>query len=580
MEKSLRIAIGQINPCVGDLDGNAKKVLDYAAKAKSQDCDLVVFPELVVTGYPPEDLLLKKYFIEDNIDCAKKIAQNPIFNKMAGIFGFVSLDKSGAIYNSAAVVANSKIAGIYRKIKLPNYAVFDEKRYFSHGDKYTLVNINGTKVGLTICEDIWTDDDIPEIYSFAGGAQIILCISASPYHRRKLDDRISLVKRIAKNCMCHVCYVNMVGGQDELVFDGGSFIVDCNGNIMAFAREFQEDLLVYDFVHAQKVDSIRSKKKGSKAKKFSVCPKNFENIKIKLSYASKSPVRIQIADRCLDDEQVYNALVLGLRDYVRKNGFKQAVIGMSGGIDSALTAVIAKDALGAQNVIAVSMPSKYSSCETKTDAKIMAQNIGIRFIEVPINDMYENYLSTLSVVFSGTKPNLAEENLQARIRGTLLMAMSNKFGWIVLATGNKSEMAVGYATLYGDMAGGFAVLKDVTKTMVYRLSSYVNSKANSLVIPGSIIKRPPTAELRYNQKDEDDIPAYSILDSILDDYIENESSRPQMLKKGHDSQVVAKVVNMVDSNEYKRRQAPPGIKITPKAFGKDRRMPITNKYRG
>jgi len=535
----VRIALAQINPTLGDLNGNSEKIKRQILKAKENGVDILVFPEMAVCGYPPEDLLHKDHFVKDVIKTVQHIA-----SKTAGvsvILGFVD-QKNGKLYNSAAIIENRKIKGIYHKQYLPNYGVFDEKRYFWPGSKNPIFKINGVNYAVSICEDIWEDVALKQTKA---GAEFLINISSSPYDMEKIDERIKLLRNRAKSTRSYVCYCNLVGGQDELVFDGGSMIVDPKGRLLAMAREFEEDLLVADIPV------------GSPHKK--------ESLK---KHIFKPSQKI---------ERVFKALVLGVRDYARKNGFSKALFGLSGGIDSSLVAAIAVEALGKENVIGITMPSRYTSEGTRYDAQKMAANLGIEFKEIVIDEIFEVYLKALASQFKGSKPDIAEENMQARIRGNVLMAMSNKFGWLVLTTGNKSEMAVGYCTLYGDMSGGFAVIKDTPKTLVYELCHYIN-QVKGEVIPNSVFKRPPSAELRDNQTDQDSLPPYDSLDAMIKDYVEEHKPLYKMCR-GKDLETVKKVINLIDRNEYKRRQAPPGIKITPRAFGKDWRLPITNKYK-
>lgn len=520
----MKIALAQINPIVGDLSGNTKKIIDYIKRAKNEKADLVVFPELALTGYPPEDLLLKKQFIDDNLAYLKKIISNSI--DIAVCVGFVDrINKD--LFNAAAFIEGGKLKNVYHKMNLPNYSIFDEKRYFKEGKNISVVNFKGNKICLCICEDLWVDRKYPKDIDF------ILSINASPYNIGKIRTRQKVLKSAAHNAKTEIIYVNMVGGQDELVFDGGSMIVDSKDKIKAAFPQFVEELFVFETDKSYKTETCLS-----------------------------------------ETSEVYTALVLGVRDYVNKNGFSEVVIGLSGGIDSALTLAIAADALDASRVHVVYMPSNYSSEQSLNDAKTISKNIGIDLVVIPISEILASFLTRLNPYFDNLPANVAEENLQARIRGNILMALSNKFGWLVLTTGNKSEMAVGYATLYGDMAGGFAVIKDVPKTLVYKLADYKRD-----VIPESIIIREPTAELRPNQKDTDSLPPYDILDPILSAYVEEDKSISDIVSLGFDEKIVRKVIRMVDLSEYKRRQSAPGIRITPKAFGKDRRLPITNKYR-
>lgn len=536
----MRLALAQINSIVGDLEGNRQKIEQYILLAKKQGADIVAFPELALTGYPPEDLLLVPKFVEENIKKLGELSKS--VKDILAIIGFVD-KKGGKIFNSAAVIYEGDIKGIYHKMLLPNYGVFDEKRYFQPGSHPFLFQYKGINIGLSICEDIWHKEG-PIAQQVSRGAELIIVINASPYHIGKRKAREKVVSTQAKSYKVPIAYVNLVGGQDELVFDGQSFLVDKGGNLVASALPFEEDLLIWDI--SQKIPS--------------------------------SPIQGQKKRESLSPEdEVYKALLLGIRDYVRKNGFRKVVIGLSGGIDSSLTATLAVDALGKENVIGLYLPSRYSSRESEEDALQLAHNLGIEFLVIPIDELYEAYLSLLAPYFKGLPPDITEENLQARIRGNILMAFSNKFGWLVLTTGNKSEMSTGYATLYGDMAGGFAPLKDVPKTLVYKLAEYRNAKEE--VIPKRVLTKEPSAELKPNQKDRDTLPPYELLDSVMKLYIEENKDVEEIISLGFEEGLVRKVIEMIDRSEYKRRQAPPGIKITPRAFGKDRRMPITNKYR-
>ncbi len=571
---TLRIGMAQINCTVGDLAGNTEKIIRYTEKAQEMCVDVLSFPEMAITGYPPEDLLLKRDFIDENLKYLD-IIKNKTGN-ICVVVGFVNRKKG--IYNAAAVIQNKKIAGIYHKMLLPNYGVFDEKRYFKEGDEYKVFSLNDINFGVTICEDIWFEDGPVRVLSFAGNAEIIININSSPYHLGKWRLRETMLRERAKNSKVAIAYNNMVGGQDELVFDGSGMVLDVDGNVIERGRQFEEDLLIADI----DIDKIRCKRKGEnwqkKKKGFSKYKKLIKVTNLSKQGHLKKPLigRGSIEPLSIEAE-IYNALLLGTRDYTKKNGFKKVLIGLSGGIDSALTVAIAVDAIGKENVAGVFMPSMYTSNESIQDVDILSKNLGIKLITVPITETYNNYISSLAPEFKNLKTDVTEENIQARIRGNILMALSNKFGWLVLTTGNKSEMGVGYATLYGDMAGGFAVIKDVPKTMVYRLARYRNTQNE--IIPERIIKKEPTAELRPGQKDSDSLPAYEILDPILQAYIEEDKSFADIAAKGFDKAVVKKVIDMVDKSEYKRRQSSPGIKITPKAFGKDRRMPITNWYK-
>ena len=558
MKKSLRICIAQINCTVGDLEGNAKKIIEYLQKAKGLGADIVSFPELAITGYPPEDLLLKEGFIADNLEALKRSAR--AVNDIVAIIGFV--DKVGHdLYNAAAVIYKGEIKGICHKEFLPNYGVFDEKRYFKPGADSRIFRFGEFVFGVNICEDIWHTKG-PLCAQALLGAKLIININSSPYHAGKVRQREEIVRSQARSNNVIVSYSNLVGGQDELIFDGQSMIVDNTGRVLSRAAAFKEDIIAVD------VDISVDKAAASS-----------EAILIAETYAAKAKPAIAKKDtRPLEPAaEVYQALLLGLRDYTMKNGFKKALIGLSGGIDSALVAALAADALGKENVMGVFMPTHYSSAQSELDAKAVSSNLGIKFNVISIDHIFKLYLMSLESQFTGMPKDITEENIQARIRGNILMALSNKFGYLVLTTGNKSEMSTGYATLYGDMAGGFAVIKDVPKTYVYKLVSYRNSVGK--VIPESIIAKAPTAELKPDQKDADTLPPYELLDQILKEYVEEDKGYDEIVEIGFNKDITAKVLSMVDRSEYKRRQSPPGIKITPKAFGKDRRMPITNKYR-
>ncbi len=555
----IRVALAQINPTVGDLKGNKKKILGYIKRAEKYRPDIIVFPELALCGYPPEDLVLKPHFRKDVLKVLNNLIKS--CNSSAIVVIGYPKEKGGKVYNSAGIIYKNKKVADYDKVNLPNYGVFDEKRYFTPGREPLVLKIGSVRIGVTICEDIWIEP-IPHVVEVLSGSEILINLSASPYHRRKIIQRINLLEKISKKYTLGIAYCNMIGGQDELVFDGASLVVE-NGYLKAIARQFQEDLLIYDF----KIDG---------------CQKLLDKVKeVKLDYniQEKSTTLPEYEKQVLSEiEEVYQALVVGTRDYVRKNGFQKVVVGLSGGIDSSLTAVIAVDALGAENVIGVSMPSEFSSKSSVEDARKLASNLRIRFLKIPITSIYHVYLKALKSVFDHLPFDTTEENIQARIRGNILMALSNKFGYLVLTTGNKSELSTGYCTLYGDMAGGFAVLKDIPKTLVYKLARWRNEKEGKALIPENIFSKPPSAELRPGQKDQDTLPPYEILDEVIKLYIEEEKSFDQIVKAGFKRSVVKRVIEMIDKNEYKRRQAPPGIKITPRAFGKDRRMPITNRY--
>jgi len=564
MEERLRIALAQINPTVGDLKGNVEKIINFTMQAKELKADIITFPELAICGYPPEDLLLKKQFVKDDLE-----ALNSLIEKISDILvivGFVDRDREGNLYNAAALIHEGKLKGISHKIELPNYGVFDEKRYFKGGDKPFVFALGRIVLGVNICEDIWVKGGVTK-YQADRGAGLIMNISASPYHSGKVALREKMLKQRAEETNAYICYNNLVGGQDELVFDGGSIILDPKGKRIVTGKQFEEDLVVADLPII-----VKNKLKTRVRREY--CIKSD-----KLKEAKKPDLPKRYCKKLDRINEIYNALVLGTRDYVRKSGFKKVVIGLSGGIDSSLTAVIASDAIGCENVIGISMPSRYSSQETRSDSKTLAGNLGIRFIVVPMDSIFNVYLMLLEKEFLGFERDVTEENIQARIRGNILMAFSNKFGWLVLTTGNKSETSVGYCTLYGDMAGGFAVIKDVPKTLVYELARFRNEREKRKLIPQTILDREPSAELKQEQKDVDSLPPYSVLDPILKGYVEEDKSLEQIVARKFNSEIVKNIIHMVDRNEYKRRQAPPGIKITPKAFGKDRRLPITNRYR-
>jgi len=531
----MRLALAQIDPTVGDLEGNRELILAGIAEARKTGADLVVLPELAVTGYPPEDLLLRPGFVR-----AARASLDGIAAETRGLVALVGLPLlDGELYNACAICADGEIVGWAKKRHLPNYGVFDEKRYFASGDELALVDVAGAKVGITICEDMWIPGP-PTSELVAAGAELVVNLSASPFHIGRAQEREAIFAAQARENGVRVALCNMVGGQDELVFDGHSLVLESDGSVLARAPGFEETLLVVDLEH---------------------------------------PEAATIAAVDDDLEQMRVALVLGLRDYVAKNGFDAVVVSVSGGIDSAVTAALAVEALGAERVHCVSMPSRYSSTETRTDARRLAENLGCDFRELPIEPVVETYTGVLADSFAGLEADVAEENLQARIRGTLAMALSNKFGWLLVASGNKSELSVGYATLYGDMAGGFALLKDVFKTDVFRLARHLNERAGRELVPESTIERAPSAELREGQLDEDSLPPYSELDRVLEAYVEDDCSLDDLSADGFDPDVVALAVALIDRAEYKRRQAPPGVRLRPKAFGRDRRTPITSRWR-
>ncbi len=570
----LRLAMAQINVVVGDIDGNAQKVVEWIDRARDMDADIVTFPELALTGYPPEDLLLKPQFIDSNLSALETVIGRT--HDITAIIGFV--DWQDDIFNAAAVAQNGKIVTTYHKMYLPNYGVFDEFRYFQPGNRCPVLQIGDATVGVSICEDIWYPDGPVFLQALSGGAELIINISSSPYHagKRRWRERM-LATRAADNTVI-VAYNNLVGGQDELVFDGDSLVFDENGDIIVRGRQFEEDLIVVDLdvesVFRKRLHDPRRRQQKWNA---ATVPEIFP-VTSRGGRRSRLPA-IEQSEPLSDDAEIYQALVLGTRDYVVKNGFKKVVLGLSGGIDSALTACIAVDALGSENVVGVLMPSEFSSRGSIEDSEQLGKNLGIELLTIPITQVFNAYNGSLKTAFKHAKPDVTEENLQARIRGNYLMSLSNKFGWLVLSTGNKSEVSSGYCTLYGDMAGGFALLKDVMKTTVFHLAEHCNRVAGRERIPRTIIQKPPSAELRPNQLDTDSLPPYEVLDPILKAYVEEDRSLSEIVDMGFDEQLVRRVIRMVDTNEYKRRQAAPGVKITPRAFGRDRRMPITNRFR-
>lgn len=570
---TLRVATAQINAIVGDFKYNADKVKAGIKQARKMDADVILFPELTLTGYPPEDLLHKEGFVQKNLAILQKLI--PHTKGITAVIGYVE-PAGGKLYNSAALISDGKLLGSYRKTCLPNYGVFDEKRYFGEGTGLVRFTQKGVTLGVTVCEDIWFADGPGKRLCGEGDVDVLLNISSSPYNKGKGQYREAMIRSRARHYKSFVVYANLVGGQDELVFDGQSLVIDPKGNLMAHGNSFVEEMMVVDL----EVQPKSRMKKGNKSKPAGV--KTYRAVlKEKPGHCKKNLPEREFKRR-EEIEEVYEALVLGTRDYITKNGFKKVVIGLSGGVDSAMTAVIAKDALGAENVVGVLMSSLYTSKESVDDSLELAANLNIETLMLPIEDAMGAYERILADVFQSASADSTEENIQARIRGNLLMALSNKFGWLVLTTGNKSEISVGYCTLYGDMAGGFAILKDVPKTWVYELGRWVNRRDQKYVIPENILIREPTAELRPDQKDTDSLPPYPLLDRVLEAYIEEDQSLDNLLKMklGLSATAIRRIVKMVDGNEYKRRQGPPGIKITPKAFGKDRRLPVTNHFKG
>ncbi len=563
--RSIRIGLAQIDTTVGDLAGNTAKIIGWIGRARALGADLVAFPELAVTGYPPEDLVLRRSFVADNLAALDEIVAAT--RGIAAVVGFVDVDND-AIYNAAAVISDGRLVRRYHKQYLPNYGVFDEQRYFQRGYESPVFVIAGVDVGVNICEDIWYPDG-PTREQAAAGADLIVNINASPYHRAKGAFRENMISTRASDNAVVICYVNMVGGQDELIFDGHSLVFNERGDLLARGPQFREELIVHN-VDIEGMNRRERPASGGGAR-ITVSERPFSD--------EKPAVAPMIAPLLDPAAEVWGALVLGVRDYVTKTGFEDVVLGLSGGVDSSLVAALAADALGAEHVIGVSMPSRFSSEGSKADAYALAERLGMRMLTIPIEAPFAATLDTLSDAFADTQFGLAEENLQARIRGNLLMALSNKYGWLVLTTGNKSELATGYSTLYGDMAGGFAVIKDVPKTLVWELARYRNAVAGKEIIPQVVIDKPPSAELRPDQLDTDSLPPYEVLDPILKAYVEDDRSIDEIVGAGFDAALVQRVVRMVDRNEYKRRQAPPGIKITARAFGRDRRLPIANRYR-
>ncbi len=590
----MRIALCQINATVGDIAGNTERVREGIRAAIEAQADLVLFPELVLTGYPPEDLLLKEHFLADAGAALRSLA--PDVHGPVAVVGFP--ERAEDVYNAAAVIADGEVRAIYRKVYLPNYGVFDEQRYFQAGSAGAVIDIGSHRVGLTVCEDIW-EPGPPASDEAIAGATLILNISASPYHAGKGAERERMFAQRARDNLACIAFCGLVGGQDELLFDGHSCVIDHTGRTIARAAQFREELLVCD-IDLDAAAAARLRDAGHRPaarrsqREVAVLP-SLPARESAPATAPAPPPPSALADPLAPAEaEIYIALTLGLRDYVQKNGFGHVVLGLSGGIDSALVACLAADALGPRLVSTTIMPSPYSSTHTQDDARALAAALGTGALELPIEGVMLAYDDALGAAFAGHEPDLTEENIQARVRGNLLMALSNKFGWLVLTTGNKSEMSVGYTTLYGDLAGGFAVIKDVPKTLVYRLCEWRNSDAAPATIgasadgaepalspiPDSIVERAPSAELRHDQRDEDSLPPYEVLDRILEGYVELDRSREQLIAQGLPEADVDRAIRLVDLAEYKRRQAPPGIKITARAFGRDRRMPITNRYRG
>ncbi|MEP6871309.1 MAG: NAD+ synthase [Anaerolineaceae bacterium] len=572
-----RVGLAQINVTVGDLAGNADRIRSAIAAARDAGCGFVALPELAVTGYPPEDLVLRRSFCAESRATVETIVA--VTAGIVAVVGFVDWTRDDA-YNAAAVIADGRWVDTYHKRRLPNYGVFDEERYFAAGRRNPIYHAGDIAFGVSVCEDIWYPG-LPLDALSLGGAELCININASPYHRGRVADRSRMLATRAADNLIVVAYVNLVGGQDELVFDGASMVFDAEGRLLSRGVQFKEDLLVTDI----DLDAVAQRRLHDPRRRVELRDREGElDIEhIDLGFAPQPPEAPQLESKIahlLDDEaEVWEALVVGTRDYLAKTGFKQAVISLSGGIDSSVVAAIAVDAIGAESVIGVSMPSRYSSDHSRTDARALADNLGIRYFTVPIEPAHAAMLGILADAFEGTDEGTAEENLQSRQRGNVLMTLSNKFGWIALTTGNKSEMATGYATLYGDMAGGYAVIKDVPKTLVFKLAAWRNRHEGRALIPETVLTKPPSAELKPGQFDEDSLPPYEILDPILEGYVEDDMTIDEIVARGFDEATVRRVIGMVDRNEYKRRQAPPGVKITPRAFGRDRRFPLAAVYR-
>ena len=577
--RTLRLGMGQINPMVGDLEGNTQKIIQYIHDARKVCADILTFPELSITGYPPEDLLLMPRFIDANLEYLQQVIKAS--ESITLLVGFV--DRKDDIYNAAALIHDGTLEAVYHKIHLPNYGVFDERRYFQSGREFLVFSLRGITIGVNICEDIWYPGNPARAQALYGGAEIIVNISSSPYHAGKGNFRERMLATRAADNIAIVAFNNLVGGQDELMFDGESMIFDQSGNLMHRGKKLQEELIVFDLdvegVFRSRLHDPRRREGKFEDHAERELLQRVHLPEIRKPRKKRPKITPKLNEPLPETEEIYEALVLGTRDYVRKNGFDKVIIGLSGGIDSSLVATIAVEALGRENVIGVFMPSNYTSAESREDAEKLSAHLRIKLIAVSITETFEAYREMLAPEFAGKKIDVTEENIQARIRGNVLMALSNKFGWLALTTGNKSETSVGYCTLYGDMAGGFAVIKDVPKTLVYELARYRNGRGKSRVIPERVIQKEPSAELRPDQRDTDSLPPYPILDPILQAYVEQDKDSDGILLLGFEKGMVKDIIDRVDRNEYKRRQAPPGIKITPRALGKDRRLPITNRYR-
>lgn len=575
---SFRIALAQVNPTVGDLEGNVRRIRTYLQKARRAGADLVAFPELVVTGYPPEDLLLKPAFVEANLRALQDVVRAT--KGITVVLGFI--DREDDIFNAAALVHDGVQVGTYHKHHLPNYGVFDEHRYFQRGEHILVGVLGDVRIGLSLCEDIWQPTGPLAVQAVLGDVELAVNLSASPYNRGRTTERLQMLSTRARDHTVALAYVNMVGGQDELLFDGQSLLLDERGKLLARGKAFAEDLVLAD-LNLRNVFRTRLLNPRRRAEKRDPIGETFPIREVGLPIPQRPTKRRKRLAPALPSppaeiEEVFHGLVLGTHDYLHKNGFRKAVVGLSGGIDSSLTAAIAVEALGRRNVYGVFMPSRHSSRQSRVDAEALARNLQIDFRVLPIDEVFNSHLQVLRPLFKGRRPDVTEENLQARIRGNLLMALSNKFGWLVLTTGNKSETSVGYCTLYGDTAGGLAILKDVPKMTVYALSRFINERNGAEIIPRSVLEKAPSAELRPNQKDSDSLPPYEDLDPILHAYVEEDLSLEEIVQLGHPREAVEEILRLVDRNEYKRRQAPPGLRITAKAFGRDRRLPITNRY--
>jgi NAD+ synthase (glutamine-hydrolysing) len=573
MGQTLRVALAQVNPVVGDLEGNAGLVVDWIGRAREERADIVCFPELVLTGYPPEDLVLKRSFVRDNLKQLDRVTAAT--KGITAVVGFV--DDDGARFNAAAVMHDGALKAVYHKVFLPNYGVFDEQRYFEPGHRCPILELDGVRIGVSVCEDCWYPSG-PMAWEAHHGAELLININGSPYHAGKCAQREAMVADRAANYGAFVVYVNTVGGQDELVFDGNSVVFGPRGDVLAHAQSFVEELLVCDLDidaarQVRPVEKIRYEAEGAERLGLVV-----SEVPLSRSTAveKRTPAAARVARPLEGAAEIYTAVVLGTHDYIRKQGFEKVIIGLSGGVDSALTAAIARDALGPENVLGVRLTSRHTSQESLEDAGLVAELLGIQLQDYSIEPPHRGFEEVLAPAFTGTRPGVAEENLQSRIRATVIYALSNKFGYIVLSTGNKSELATGYGTLYGDMAGGYAVIKDIYKTTVYELCRYRNTLGPA--IPERVLIKAPSAELRPDQKDTDSLPPYEELDPILRAYVEEDQSPEELVAAGHKPETVARVIKLVDRSEYKRRQAPPGVKITPRAFGRDRRLPIVNRY--